>query len=106
MPVAEPVHGTRFIMVTDTKWKTSHATCPGGKDGPMKVSHQRCRHIANSTWPEYGQQFNGGAPALNLLISGDVSAHATRIGFHKRGGKLPGKGRCRCRDRGHHTDRR
>jgi hypothetical protein len=106
MPVAEPVHGTRFIMFTDTKWKTSRSTCPGGKDAAMKVSHQRRRYNANPTWPEYPQQFNGGAPALNSLISSDVSAHAPRIGFHKRGDKLLGKGRCRCRDRDHHTDRR
>ncbi len=90
MPVAEPVHGTRSIMVTDTKWKTSHPTCAGGKEAAMKVSHQRRRHSAKSTWPEYRQQFNGGAPALDSLISSDVSAHATRIGFHKSGGKPPG----------------
>jgi hypothetical protein len=58
----------------------------------MQVSHQRCRQNADSTWPEYWQQFNSGAPALNSLISSDVSAHAARIGFHKRGGKLLGNG--------------
>ncbi len=92
MPVAEAVHGIRFIMFTDAKWKKSHSTCPGCKDAVMQVSHQRCRHNANSRWPEYRQQFNSGAPALNSLISSDVSAHATRIGFHQRGGKLPGNG--------------
>ena len=87
MPAAEAVHGIRFIMFTDTKWKKSHSTCPGCKDAAMQVSHQRRRHNPNSRWPEYRQQFNSGAPALNSLISSDVSAHATRIGFHKRGGK-------------------
>ena len=90
MPVAEPVHGTGYIRVTDRKWRTSHSTCPGGKDAPLKVSHHRCRHTANATWPEYPQQFNGGAPALDLLLGSDVSAHATRIGFHTRGGKPRG----------------
>jgi hypothetical protein len=92
MPAAEAVHGIRFIMFTDTKWKKSHSTCPGSKDAAMQVSHQRRRHNPNSRWPEYRQQFNSGAPALNSLISSDVSAHATRIGFHKRGGKLLGNG--------------
>jgi len=92
MPVAEAVHGISFIMFTDTKWKKSHSTCPGCKDAATQVSHQRRRHNPNSRWPEYRQQFNSGAPALNSLISSDVSAHATRIGFHKRGGKLLGNG--------------
>ena len=92
MPVAEAVRGIRFVMFTDTKWKKSHSTCPGCKDAAMQVSHQRRRHNANSTWPEYRQQFNSGAPALNSLISSDVSAHATSIGFHKRGGKVLGNG--------------
>ncbi len=79
MPVAEAVHGIRFIMFTETKWKKSHSTCPGCKDTAMQVSHQRRRHNANSTWPEHRQQFNSGAPALNSLISSDVLAHETRI---------------------------
>ncbi len=90
MPVAVPVHGTRFIMVTDTKRTKSRSTRAGGKDATIKISHQRCRHNAKSTWPEYRQQFNSGAPALDSLVSSDVSAHATRIGFHKSGGKPPG----------------
>ena len=56
----------------------------------MQVSHQRRRHNANSTWPEHRQQFNSGAPALNSLISSDVLAHETRIGYQQRGGKLLG----------------
>ncbi len=92
MPVAEAVHGIRFIVFTDTEWKKSHLTCPGCKDAAVQVSHQRRRHNANSTWPEYRQQFNSGAPALYSLISSNVSAHATRISFHKRGGKLLGNG--------------
>ncbi len=92
MPVAEAVHGIRFIMFTDAIWKKSYSTCPGCKDAAMQVSHQRRRYNPNSIWPEYRQQFNSGAPALNSLISGDVSAHPTKIGFHKRGGKLPGNG--------------
>ena len=91
MPVAEAVHGISFIMFTDTKWKKSHSTCPGCKDAAMQVSHQRRRHNANSTWPEHRQQFNSGAPALNSLISSDVLAHETRIGYQQRGGKLFGK---------------
>ncbi len=90
MPVAEAVHGIRFIMFTDTKWKKSHSMCPGCKDAAMQVSHQRRRHNANSTWPEHRQQFNSGAPALNSLISSDVLAHETRIGYQQRGGKLLG----------------
>ncbi len=66
----------------------SVCACHGRKDAATQVSHQRRRHISNSNWLEYRQQFNSGAPALNLLISSDVSAHATRIRFHKRGGKL------------------
>ena len=92
MPVVEAVHGIRFIIFTDTKWKKSHSTCPGCKDAAMQVSHQRRHYNANSKWPEYRQQFNSGAPALNSLISSDVSAHAMRISFHKRGGKLLGNG--------------
>ncbi len=92
MPVAGAVHGIRVVMFTDTKWKKSHSTWPGCKDATMQVSYQRRRHNANSIWLEYPQQFNSGAPALNSLVSGDVSAHATRIDFHKRDGKLFGNG--------------
>ncbi len=85
-------HGIRFIMFTDRKWKKLDLTCPGCQDAAMQVSHQRRRHNANPTWPKYRQQFNSGAPALDSLISGDVSAHAMRIGVHNRGGKLLGNG--------------
>ena len=90
--MAEAVHGIRFIMFTDTKWKKSHPMCPGGKDTATQVSHQCRRHNANSNRLEYQQQFNSGAPALNSLISSHISAHAMRIRFHKRGGKLLGNG--------------
>ncbi len=58
-------------------------------DAAAQVSHQHCRDNANLAWLEYRQQFNSGAPALDLLISSDFPAHATRIGFHNRGCKLP-----------------
>ncbi len=57
----------------------SVCACPGCKDAAMQVSHQLRRQNSNSNWLEYRQQFNSGAPALNSLISSDVSAHATRI---------------------------
>ena len=53
----------------------------------MQPSQQRRRHDANLLWPESGEQFSKGAPALDLLLSGDVSTHAARIGFANEAGK-------------------
>ncbi len=51
----------------------------------MQASHQGHRYDANAawleSWLESRQQFDEGAPALDLLFSGDVPAHGARIGI-------------------------
>ena len=69
----------------------------------MQARHQRRRRGPKHARPEFRQQFDRGAPALDLLVSGDVSAHGARIGVRRRAGKPLGKaaeGRARApRDR-------
>ncbi len=47
----------------------------------MQAGRQCIRHSANHPWFEFSQQLNKRAPAFDLLISGDVSAHEARIRF-------------------------
>ena len=53
----------------------------------MQAGHQCIRHNANQPWFEFSQQLNKRAPAFNLLITSDVSAHEARICFCRRHGK-------------------
>jgi len=47
----------------------------------MQAGRQRIRHNANHPWFEFSQQLNERAPAFDLLICVDVSAHEARIRF-------------------------
>ncbi len=62
----------------------------------MQAGRQCIRHNARHPWLEFSQQLKQRAPAFDLLISGDVSAHEARIRFcGRRGNPLepdPGDG--------------
>ncbi len=55
------------------------------------MRHQGHRHGAKHAWPEFRQQFDRGAPALDLLLFGYVPAHGARIGIYRPAGKPRGK---------------
>jgi TolB-like protein/class 3 adenylate cyclase/Flp pilus assembly protein TadD len=60
-------------------------------DAALQARHQGRRQDPKPARPEFGQQLDRGAPALDLLVSRDVSAHRTRIGICGPAGKPPGK---------------
>lgn len=65
---------------------------PDGRgDAPMQARHQRRRQAPKHAWPEFRQQRDRGAPALDLLVSGEVSAHGARLGICRPAGKPLGK---------------
>ena len=82
-----PCSPSRSPYVAGTGRKELRAAPDGRVDAAMQARHQRRRHAPEHAWLKFRQQFDRGAPALDLLVSRDVSAHGARLGICTRGGK-------------------
>ena len=88
---SESCSPSRSPCVAGTGRKELRAAPDGRVDAAMQARHQRRRHAPEHAWLKFRQQLDRGAPALDLLVSRDVSAHGARLGLRRPAGKPLGK---------------